>query len=98
MPKLWQIISHSSLGFGNRMTISLPGRPKKGLSGLLGRKKEKDVIKPAAQKQLGPQQLAKLFDKEARALKAVKPAKLNATEQKDRAQLSTLRGALYSDD
>ncbi len=80
------------------MTISLPGPSKRGLSGLLGRKKKQDVIKPAAQKQLGAQQLAKLFDKQARNLKPVKPAKLNATEQRESAQLSTLRGALYSDD
>lgn len=80
------------------MTISLPGPSKRGLSGLLGRKKKLEVIKPAAQKQLGAQQLAMLFDKKARADKTVAPAKLNATEQKESAQLSTLRGALYSDD
>lgn len=80
------------------MTISLPGPSKRGLSGLLGRMKKQDVIKPAAQKQLGAQQVARLFDKQARDAKLVKPAKLNATEQRESAQLSSLRGALYSDD
>ncbi len=80
------------------MTISLPGPSKRGLSGLIGRMKKQDVIKPAAQKQLGAQQVARLFDKQARDAKLVKPAKLNATEQRESAQLSSLRGALYSDD
>ena len=80
------------------MTISLPGSSNRGLSGLLGRKKKLDSGKPAAKKQLNGEQVAKLFDKQARMVKPAKPAKLNASEKHDRAQLSSLRGALYSEE
>ena len=77
------------------MTISLPGSKKRGLAGLLGRKKTQSA-KPAAQKQLDPAQVAKLFQKGAEAPKDLQPARLNAVEKQERDKLSTLRGALYS--
>lgn len=80
------------------MTISLPGSNNRGLSGLLSRKKKEEPARPTAKKQLDGQQLAKLFDKGARAIKAARPAKLNDSEKQDVARLSSLRGALYSDD
>ncbi len=79
------------------MTISLPGSSKKGLSGLFGRKKT-EVTKPVSKKQLNARQLAGLFDSNVKAGNRAKPAKLNETEIEDRAQLSSLRGALYSKD
>jgi len=79
------------------MTISIPGSKKRGLAGLLGRKKPETVVAPAAKKQLQGSQVAKLFDKREREKKPLRPAKLNANEKHDRAQLSSLRGALYSD-
>ena len=78
------------------MTISLPGSKKRGLSGLLARKKSQSAGASASQKQLDGVQVAKLFDKNTREEKSLRPAKLNETEKHDRAQLSTLRGALYS--
>ena len=78
------------------MTISLPGSKKRGLAGLLGRKKT-EPAKPAAQKQLDPAQVAKLFKKDAdfEAPKDLQPARLNAVEMQERDRLSSLRGALY---
>ena len=80
------------------MTISLPGSSRKGLTGLFKRKQKTDAAKPAAKKQLDPTQVAKLFDKDARTLRAAKPAKLSESEKHAREQLSSLRGALYSKD
>lgn len=80
---------------GKTMTISLPGSKKRGLAGLLGRKKTQPG-KPAAQKQLDPAQVAKLFKKDVDALQDLQPARLNAVEIQERDKLSTLRGALYS--
>lgn len=78
------------------MTISLPGSKKRGLAGLLGRKKTSPA-KPASQKQLDPAQVAKLFKKEVAATpEKLEPARLNAVEIKERDSLSSLRGALYS--
>ena len=77
------------------MTISLPGSSR---FGLLGRKKAKTEAKPKAKKQLQGEQLARLFDKDARTVKPVKPAKMNESETRERDRLSSLRGALYSDD
>ncbi len=79
------------------MTISLPGSNKGGLAGLFGRKKAANAT-PVAKKQLNARQMANLFDKEARAKKPVKPAKLSETEKNAGAQLTSLRGALYADD
>ena len=76
------------------MTISLPGSKKRGLAGLLGRKKV-NSIKPAAQKQLEAAQVAKLFKKEVEPEPDLRPARLNAHEIKERDSLSDLRGALY---
>ena len=80
---------------GKTMTISLPGSKKRGLAGLLGRKKTQPG-KPAAQKQLDPAQVAKLFKKDVDAPQDLQPARLNAVEIQERDKLSTLRGALYS--
>lgn len=77
------------------MTISLPGSSKRGL---FGRKKKQQDGKPTAQKQLDGHELAKLFDKEARASKLAKGPKLNESEKLEIARLSNLRGALYSKD
>ena len=79
------------------MTISLPGSSKKGLGSLLGKKKKRELFKPTAKKQLGGEQVARLFDKKTRPAQS-KPAKLNDTEQQASAQQSGLRGALYSND
>ena len=78
------------------MTISLPGSKKRGLSGLLGRKKTQTNTTAAAQKQLAGEQIAKLFNKAAREEKSFRPAKLSAVEKEERNEMSTLRGALYS--
>lgn len=80
---------------GKTMTISLPGSKKRGLAGLLGRKKIQSN-KPTAQKQLDPAQVAKLFKKEVEAPQDLQPARLNAVEMQERDKLSSLRGALYS--
>lgn len=79
------------------MTISIPGSKKRGLSGLLARNKSETPTVRAAKKQLDGAQVAKLFNKSAREEKPIRPAKLNENEKYDRAQLSSLRGALYSD-
>ncbi|MEM8537019.1 MAG: hypothetical protein AAGF56_04070 [Pseudomonadota bacterium] len=79
------------------MTISFPGSSRKGLGGLLGRKKKRELFEPTAKKQLGGEQVARLFDKRMRPAET-KPAKLNETEQEASAQQSSLRGALYSSD
>lgn len=80
------------------MTISLPGSSGKGLTGLFKRKKSATLAKPTAKKQLDGTQVAKLFDKKARTAVPVKPAKLSETEKNASAQLTNLRGALYSKD
>jgi hypothetical protein len=77
------------------MTISLPGSKKRGLAGLLGRKSVQST-KPAAQKQLDPAQVAKLFKKGADRAPEPQPERLNAAEKKERDNLSVLRGALYA--
>jgi len=76
------------------MTISLPGSKKRGLAGLLGRKKT-ETTERTAKAQLDPAQVAKLFKKGADEPEAPRPARLNAEERKERDNLSTLRGALY---
>jgi hypothetical protein len=78
------------------MTISLPGSSKKGITGLFKRSSATTEKRPAAKKQLDGSQLAKLFDKQARTAKPVKPAKLSESEVSASEQLSSLRGALYS--
>ena len=78
------------------MTISLPGGSRKGLTGLFKRKAAEKTLRPAAKKQLAGSDLAKLFDKQARTAKAVKPAKLSESEINASEQLSSMRGALYS--
>ncbi|MEJ8560461.1 hypothetical protein QTO30_03925 [Yoonia sp. GPGPB17] len=50
-----------------------------------------------SKKKLGGSDIAKLFDKDVRTAKAVKPAKLSETEINASEQLSSMRGALYSD-
>lgn len=79
------------------MTISLPGSSRKGLTGLFKRKSDTKNARPVAKKQLGGSDVAKLFDKKMRTAKATKPAKLSETEINASEQLSSLRGALYSD-
>ena len=81
------------------MTISLPGS-KKGLTGLLGRKSRDQGVKVTPKRTLAGHEVAKLFNKQVRAAaaKPVKPAKLNDGEKQDRDRLSSLRGALYSED
>lgn len=79
------------------MTISLPGPSKLGLAGLLSKKRretEKSLPKTRA---LNPHEIAQRFSKTA-AREAPKPAKLNDAEKQDRARISNLRGALYSND
>ncbi len=77
------------------MTISLPGSSRFRLK---GRQKASADAKPVARKQLQGEQLARLFDKEARVVKPMKPAKMNEVETRERDRLSSLRGALYSKD
>ncbi len=82
------------------MTIALPSTTKRGLSGLLGRKRRETGVagtKTTAEKQLGRHEVAKLFTQDRKATVAATPAKLNDTEKKDRDRLNSLRGALYSD-
>ncbi|WP_106744346.1 hypothetical protein [Yoonia maritima] len=79
------------------MTIALPGSSKKGIGGLFGRKSKAEKKSPTAEKQLTPQEVAKMFKGPA-AVKAVKPTKLNDVEKKDVERLGSLRGALYSKD
>lgn len=78
------------------MTISLPGSSRKGLSGLFKRKSDTKGMKPTAKRQLGGNDLARLFDKKMRTSKPVKPAKLSDTEVNASEQMTNLRGALYS--
>ncbi|SFR38458.1 hypothetical protein SAMN04488005_1236 [Yoonia tamlensis] len=80
------------------MTIALPGSSKKGIGSLFGRKAKTDVKKPTAEKQLSREQVAKMFSSRPETREAAKPAKLNDGERQDRAQLGSLRGALYSKD
>jgi hypothetical protein len=79
------------------MTISLPGSSR---GGLFGRKKKKalDLNITRTKAPLEGEQLARLFDKSTPKPKAVKPAKMNASETRDRDRLSSLRGALYAKD
>ena len=82
------------------MTIALPSTTKRGLSGLLGRKRRDTGVtgkKTTTDKQLGRHEVAKLFSQDRKAAAELKPAKLNDTEKKDRDRLNSLRGALYSD-
>lgn len=79
------------------MTISLPSSSRKGLGGLFKRKSNDKLSGPNAKKQLAGSQLARLFDKDARTAKPAKPAKLSETEITASEQLSSLRGALYSE-
>lgn len=79
------------------MTISLPGSSRKGLTGLFKRKADDNKTAAVSKKKLGGSDIAKLFDKDARTARAVKPAKLSDTEVSASEQLSNLRGALYSD-
>lgn len=85
---------------GDEMTIALPSTSKRGLSGLLGRKRQSvdTSASKTARKQLKPQEVAKLFTQDPESVKAVRPAKLNDAEKQDRARLNSLRGALYSED
>jgi hypothetical protein len=79
------------------MTISLPGPSKLGLAGLLS-KKRRETDKPSAKSRaLNPHEIAQRFSKTV-PREAPKPAKLNDAEKQDRARISNLRGALYSDD
>lgn len=82
------------------MTISLPGSKKSGIAGLLGLKSQDKGTKVASEKKLNGHEVAKLFNKEARAAaaKPVKPARLNSGERQDRDRMDSLRGALYSKD
>lgn len=77
------------------MTISLPGSSKKGL---FGRKSKPFVGPRKAKKQLDGNDVARLFDKDVRNAKPVKPAKLSDTEKNAQAQLTNLRGALYAEE
>ena len=82
------------------MTIALPGTTKRGLSGLLGRKRRETGMtgkKVTTEKQLGRHEVAKLFSQDRKTAVEAKPAKLNESEKKDRDRLNSLRGALYSD-
>lgn len=82
---------------GDTMTISLPGPSKFGLAGLLSKKRREEPKAISGEKPLNAHEIAKRFSKTAR-VETVKPAKLNDAEKQDRARLSNLRGALYSDD
>jgi len=77
------------------MTISLPGSSRRGL---LGRKKSSTTMTPRARKPLQGEQIARLFDKDARKATPIKPKAMNEVETRDRDRLSSLRGALYSKD
>ncbi|WP_342075996.1 hypothetical protein [Yoonia sp. SS1-5] len=84
------------------MTISIPGSTKLGLTALLSKKRRisTDVTGKlsAAKKPLEGHEVAKLFQQNEAAARAMRPAKLNDNEKEDRAQLNSLRGALYSKD
>ena len=81
------------------MTITLPPSPKAVFLGLFGRKQHVRG-KMAAPQNLGPHDVARLFQKGAdrEVVKSDRPAKLNEKEKQERATLSSLRGALYSKD
>lgn len=98
--KFPQTKTHFDCIGGDDMTISLPGSKKGGFSGILGRKGRDQGLKVTPKKPLDGADVAKLFNKEARAAvaKPVKPAKLNDGEKQDRDRISSLRGALYSND
>ncbi len=101
MPQIGGDVSYSLNNVcGDDMTISLPGSKKSGLAGLLGRKSQDQGAKVAPRKKLDGQEVAKLFNKKARAAaaKPIKPAKLNDGEKQDRDRLGSLRGALYAKD
>lgn len=77
------------------MPIFTPRAPKRGLAGLLRRRKETPQTEPVAKQQLKPEQIARLFDKTIPSAQACEPRKLQASEEQDREELSSLRGALY---
>ena len=78
------------------MTISVPGSSKRGLAGFFSRKKKQAPVKPTARKQLDGAQVARLFDKTAQPEAKSAPGELQTSEIKDRDEISSLRGALYS--
>ena len=78
------------------MTTSVSGSKRRGLAGLLGRKKEQKTVQPTAKNQLDAAQVARLFDKSSASRPDLKPAALQLSEIHDRNEISTLRGALYS--
>ena len=78
------------------MTIALPGSSRRGLSRFFGRKAKEQNVAPVAEKRLSPEEVAKLFNKDSKAAAPAKTGTLNAHEKQERAQLSNLRGALYS--
>lgn len=82
------------------MTIALPNSTKIGLMGRLGRKSRTAAAAPqTSRKPLEGREIAKLFAGDAvLSTQIAKPAKLNDTEKRDRANLSNLRGALYAKD
>lgn len=79
------------------MTISLPGTSKLGLAGLLSKKRRETEKSSPKTRTLNPHEIAQRFSKKA-PREAPMPAKLNDAEKQDRARISNLRGALYSDD
>lgn len=82
---------------GDTMTISLPGPSKFGFGALLGKKRSEEPKASDVAKPLKAHEIAKRFSKTAQT-PAARPAKLNDAEKQDRARLSSLRGALYSED
>ncbi|WP_322893727.1 MULTISPECIES: hypothetical protein [unclassified Yoonia] len=81
------------------MTIAVPGSSLQAWRRLFGRKPQKDHISNV-KKTLSARDVARLFDKSVpkAANKSAEPAKLNDAEKRERATLSSLRGALYSKD
>ncbi len=79
------------------MTTSVSGSPKRGFAGLFGRKKVQKTAEPVSKQQLDGAQVAKLFDKTTVVRPEAKPAALQLSEIHDRDEISSLRGALYSD-
>lgn len=77
------------------MPIFFSKAPKRGLAGLLGRKKTMPQTEPVSQHQLTPEEIARLFDKSVPSKAACEPKKLQASEELDRDIMSSLRGALY---
>ena len=82
------------------MSIALPGSSKIGLASLLRRNRRKEALeqRTAARDPLKPEEVASLFKGQKRDDVNLRPAKLNASEKQDQDRLSSLRGALYSDD